>query len=179
MKPRNTPVEKPVSIFTKILYRLMKNRFDKVIMPAKVIYARYPKIGMAVKKLNDVENSLNELTREEKLMIKQSVATLNGCNFCMDLTKWQIKEENLSQEKFENPLNIHNNENVSSREKALFEYVKEITLKSEASDQTYNQLSEFCSEEEIIEITYLAAAENFMNRLLKPLNIGSDNLCQI
>ena len=30
---------------------LMKKEFGKVIMPAKVIYSRYPKIGLLVKKI--------------------------------------------------------------------------------------------------------------------------------
>ncbi len=35
------------------------------------------------------------------------------------------------------------------------------------------------SEEEIIEITFLAAPENFLNRITKPLNIGSDMLWEL
>jgi alkylhydroperoxidase family enzyme len=47
------------------------------------------------------------------------------------------------------------------------------------SDETYNALKSYCSDEEIIEITYIAASENYLNRLIKPLGIGSDELCKV
>jgi len=45
MNPRITPIEKPKGLFNKIMFALMKKQYGKVIMPAKVIYERYPKIG--------------------------------------------------------------------------------------------------------------------------------------
>jgi len=37
----------------------------------------------------------------------------------------------------------------------------------------------YCGDEEIIEITYISASDNYLNRLIIPLNIGSDELCEI
>lgn len=66
----------------------------------------------------------------------------------------------------------------SKKEKAIFHYVEEMTSNIVVRDATYNKLQSFYHDEEIIEITYIAASENYLNRLIKPLNMGSDALCE-
>ena len=178
-KPRIAPIEKPMGLFRRIMYALMKKQFGKVIMPAKVIYARYPKIGLLIKKLYDVEHTLKLVAPSEKLLIQNLVATLNGCTFCMDISMKKAININIGLEKFYDLLNFQNSSKYSEKEKAVFRYVEEMTKNIVVSDETYNGLKNYCSDEEIIEVTYIAASENYLNRLIKPLGIGSDELCEI
>jgi hypothetical protein len=178
-KPRITPIEKPIGLFKRIMYAMMKKEFGKVIMPAKVIYARYPKIGLLVKKLYDVEHSLRLVAQSEKFLIQNLVATLNGCAFCMDISMKKAISKNIGLGKFYDLLNFQNSSKYSEKEKAVFRYVEEMTKNIVVSDEIYNGLKNYCSAEEIIEITYIAASENYLNRLIKPLGIGSDELCEI
>ncbi len=157
----------------------MKKQFGKVIMPAKVIYSRYPKIGMLVKKLYDVEHSLKLLTDSEKFLIQNLVATLNGCTFCMDISKKKAINKNIGLEKFYDLTNYQNSDKYSEKEKCIFQFVEKMTKEIVVDDDTYARLKRFCSDEEIIEITYVSASENYLNRILKPLKIGSDELCEI
>lgn len=179
MNPRISPIDKPKGIFNKIMFALMKKQFGKVIMPAKVIYARYPKIGMLVKKLYDVEQSLKLVQESEKFLIQNLVATLNGCTFCMDISMKKAVNKSIGLEKFYDLLNYKNSTKYTDREKAVFKYVEEMTKELVVSDDTYNSIKSYCSDEEIIEITYISASENYLNRILKPLKIGSDELCAI
>ena len=71
MEPRIKPLDKPKSIIGRIMLYFIRKEFGKQIMPARVIYSRYPKIGMLVKKIYDVENSLKLISEEHK--------TLNSC----------------------------------------------------------------------------------------------------
>ena len=178
-KLRITPIEKPTGLFKRIMYALMKKEFGKVIMPAKVIYARYPKIGLLVKKLYHVERSLRLVAPSEKFLIQNLVATLNGCTFCMDISMKKAINKNIGLEKFYDLPNFKNSGKYFEKEKAVFRYVEEMTKNIVVSDETYNGLKNHCSDEEIIEITYIAASENYLNRLIKPLGIGSDELCEI
>jgi hypothetical protein len=179
MKPRIAPIEKPTGIFQKIMYALVKREFGKVIMPAKVIYARYPKIGMLTKKIYDVESSLKKVPEPQKFLIQNLVATLNGCAFCMDISMKKTINKNIGLDKFYDLLNFEKSDKYSPKEKAIFTYVKEMTERIVVSDESFEYLKTYCTDEEIIEITYISASENFLNRLLKPLNIGSDELCEI
>jgi hypothetical protein len=178
-KPKIAPIEKPTGVVRRIMYALMKKEFGKVIMPAKVIYARYPKIGLLVKKLYDVEDSLKLVSLPDKFLIQNLVACLNGCTFCIDISMKKAINKNIGMEKFYDLLNFQNSDKFSEKEKAMFRYVEEMTNNIVVSDETYNLLKTYCSDEEIIEITYVSATENYLNRLIKPLGIGSDELCQV
>ena len=179
MDLRIQPIEKPKGFLQRIMFFFIKKEFGKVIMPAKVIYARYPKIGMLVKKLYDVEKSLKLVPEPEKFLIQNFVATLNGCTFCMDISKRKSIDKNTGLEKFSDLMAYKYSDHYTNREKAIFAYLEEMTKNITVSDKIYAQLKEYCSDEEIIEITYISASENYLNRLIKPLNIGSDELCEI
>lgn len=179
MKPRINPIERPKGIFNKIMYALMKKQFGKVIMPAKVIYSRYPKIGMLVKKLYAVEQSLKLLSESDKFLIQHLVATLNGCSFCMDISKKKAISKDIGLEKFYDLTDYLNSDKYSKKEKCIFQYVEKMTKEIIVDDNTYAQLKNYCTDEEIIEITYVSASENYLNRMVKPLQIGSDELCEI
>lgn len=179
MEPRITPIEKPKGLFRKLMFYFLKQEFGKVITPAKVIYARYPKIGLLVKKIYDVENSLKLVKESEKFLIQNFVATLNRCTFCMDISKKKSIGRNVGFDKFSELMIYKYSDLYTPREKVIFAYLEEMTQNIKVSDDTYQNLKKFCSDEEIIEITYISASENCLNRLIKPLNIGSDELCTI
>lgn len=179
MHPRINPIDKPKGIFNKIMFAVMKKQYGKVIMPARVIYSRYPKIGMLVKRIYDVEKGFKCVNDNEKFLIQNLVATLNGCSFCMDISRKNAINRNIGLEKFYDLFNYRNSAKYSEREKAIFQYIEEMTKEIVVSDETYSLLRHYCSDEEIIEITYVSASENYLNRLIKPLQIGSDELCEI
>lgn len=179
MKTRIAPIEKPKGIFRRLMYFLLKKEYGKVIMPAKVIYSRYPKIGLLVKKLYAVEKSMKLVKEPEKFLIQNFVATINGCTFCMDISIRKSINKNIGLEKFSDLMDYESSDKYSNREKAVFKYLEEMTKNITVSDSTYSNLKKYCSDEEIIEVTYISASENYLNRLLKPLKIGSDELCEI
>jgi len=54
-------------------------------------------------------------------------------------------------------------EKYTDREKAVFGYTSEMTKNIIVSNQTYDNLEKYCSDKEIIEITYISASENFIS----------------
>jgi hypothetical protein len=179
MKPRIEPIDKPKSITGKLIFFFLKREFGRVITPAKVIYARYPNIGLLVKKIYDVEKDFRYINEGEQFLIQNLVATLNGCTFCMDISKRKTVDKKIGLDKFYDLMRYSDSKRYTEREKAIFQFVEEMTKSITVSDKTYESLKGHCTDEEIIEIVYTASSENFLNRLIKPLNIGSDELCGI
>ena len=179
VEPRIKPIEKPKGILNNFLYWYMKKEFGKVIMPAKVIYSRYPKIAMLIKKLYDTEESMKLIDTPTKFLIQNFVATLNGCSFCMDISKKRTINKKIGLDKFNNLMIYMESPMYDEKEKAILNYVKEMTENIVVEDKTFARLRSFFTDEHIIEITYISATENYLNRLIKPLNIGSDQLCEI
>ena len=65
----------------------------------------------------------------------------------------------------------------TDRERAALAYVEEVTKTKNVSDETFDTLRKHFSEEEIVEITWLNAMENYYNLINRPLGIESDGLC--
>lgn len=179
MDLRIQPIEKPKGILRRIMFFYLKKEFGKVTTPAKVIYTRYPKIGMLIKKIFDVEKSFKHVSELEKILIRSYVSYLNSCPFCIDIAKKIAMNKKLELDKFNDLINYSSSDLYSNREKVVFKYIEEMTKNILVTDETYNDLKKFCSDEEIIEITYISTTENYLNRMIKPLNIGSDGLCEI
>jgi alkylhydroperoxidase family enzyme len=112
-------------------------------------------------------------------IIQTYVATLNGCSFCQDLSTKKAHQQDIPSEKFKQLAEFRHSSHYQPTEQAALAYVEELTKQVEVSEQTFEALREHWTDREIIEITYAASVENFLNRLVKPLGIGSDQLCEL
>jgi AhpD family alkylhydroperoxidase len=177
--PRIAPIDNPKSLLSKITFWYLKKEFGKVTMPARVIYSRFPKIGLLTKKIFDIESGFKNTNEEVRLLIQCLVASINGCPFCIDISKKHAQKKSISLDKFGNLMNFEDNNLFTVKEKTILTYVKEMTENITVKNLIYEKLKTHCNDNEIIEITFVASTENYLNRLIKPLNIGSDELCSI
>ncbi len=176
--PRLAPIERPESWLMRLAYWMTRRQMGTVITPLKVIYARLPKsLGLA-RQMVKTEAALS-LDNELKFLIKSYVATINGCAFCIDIAKAQALERDVPIEKYDALLQYETSEAFSERERAALAYVEEATREKAVDDATFERLAAHFSEEEIAEITWLNAMENYYNLLNRPLNVGSDELCAL
>jgi alkylhydroperoxidase family enzyme len=176
-KPRIEPIERPSSIKLKLAYWITKKKMGKVITPLKVVQARMPKILAVSQKMIKAEEDLS-LSDDLIFFIKSYVATLNGCSFCIDIAKADAEKEK-TVKKYEQLLDYESSEVFDKAEKAALKYVEQATLDKEVSDEVFEELSRYYDDKEMVEITWLNAIENYHNLINKPLEIGSDNLCDI
>ncbi|TAI49566.1 carboxymuconolactone decarboxylase family protein [Flagellimonas allohymeniacidonis] len=180
MEPRIKALEKPPGLWATLIYGILRKQYGKVLMPAKVIYSRYPKIAFLVKKIYSTERSFKHTSEEQRSDIQKLVASLNGCAFCQDLIAKNEKNKINRTQASNKEYSFGDTTSLSfDKERAIYQYVTEMTQHITVSDKTYTTLKTHCSDEEIIEITFTASSENFLNRLIKPLNIGSDQLCSL
>ena len=64
-------------------------------------------------------------------------------------------------------------------ERALLDYVTELTAKKKVEADTFARMARHYSEREICEIVWLVASEHLYNLTNLGLNIHSDMLCEI
>ncbi|MEX0647732.1 MAG: carboxymuconolactone decarboxylase family protein [Balneolaceae bacterium] len=177
-EPRLRPIEKPNSLKLKLAYWFTKKRLGKVITPVKVHSARFPEgLGLSAK-MAGLEKKIT-INPELKHLIKVYVATLNGCAFCVDIGKASAKMNGIKTGKFEDLLRFEESSRFNKSEKAALAYVDEVTRNKHVSDETFSNLRIHFNEEEIVQITLMNAVENFYNLMNAPLNIGSDELCEL
>lgn len=171
-------IEHPSSLKLKFVYWYSRRFFGKVLTPLKVHYARYPEALGLSQKIVKTEETI-DLDPKLKHLIKVYIATLNGCAFCVDIGKASAQKQNLDTEFFDDLLRFGESDHFTPAEKAALYYVDETTRLKHVSDETFESLKKYFDEREIVQITLLNSIENFYNLMNAPVNIGSDELCEM
>jgi len=173
------PIEKPPGLILKLMYALMRRRFGKVFTPLKVHSARLPlAFGMFYGKIGQLDKKLI-LPREIAMLIRQQVARINVCEFCIDVGRWAALKAAISEAKLDGLEQYRTSSFFTEKERAALDYVTELTREKKAGPEMFARLSRHYSEREVCEIVWLVASEHVYNVTNIGLNIHSDMLCDI
>ncbi len=172
---RLQPIEAPRSLLTRIAFWMSKRQFGKVLMPLKVIYARNPGLMWASYQIEKTMKGRLSLDAGLTTLIKVHLSMLNGCAFCKDIALAQAVQKRLGMEKFGDLERFRESAAFTDREKAALAFVEEANSKK-VTDSTFSDLRRHFNETEIVEITWVQAAESYYNAMSIPLGIESDGL---
>ncbi len=173
------PIEIPKGLMMKLAYYFTRRQFGKVITPLKVHAARLPSaFGLFYTKVANLDKKLL-LPRETARLIRERVASINGCHFCMDTARWAALRESMNEAKFDALEQYGVSLLFADAERVALDYVTELTKDKKINPDTFARLSKNYSEREICEIVWLVASEHLYNMTNIGLNIGSDGLCEI
>ncbi|MEO5980010.1 MAG: carboxymuconolactone decarboxylase family protein [Chryseolinea sp.] len=179
MKTFLQPIEVPSSLTMKVAYFFIKRAFGKVITSVKVHAVRLPTaFGMFYAKVGQLDRKL-KLPKELVLLLRQQVAQINTCNFCIDASRAEFIKASFDEMKFDHLIEYSLSEVFTKAEKSALLYVTELTKEKQVRLTTFEQLKDYFSEREICEIVYLVASEHLYNLTNAGLNIKSDMLCSI
>jgi AhpD family alkylhydroperoxidase len=180
MTPLLSPIEHPKSFVWRLGFFLMRRKFGKVMGPAGVFSARMPlafttyygKVGRLDKKLT--------LPADTALVIREQVATINGCEFCMDAAKANaLRRSADNARRFADLTRYRTSPHFSDAERAALDYATEVTATKHVPGATFAALQRHFSEREICDIVWLVASEHLFNLNNIALNIGSDGFCAL
>jgi alkylhydroperoxidase family enzyme len=173
------PVENPAGMVMRMAYAMAKRQFGKIPTPVKVVYARMPAaFGMFVGKIAKLDKKL-VLSRETAMLIREQVAHVNICEFCMDIGRMFVVKEQMDEAKFDALPEYRTSPLFSEAERAALDYVTELTRDKKVGLETFERVKKHYSERAICEIVWLVASEHFYNMTNIGLNIHSDMLCDI
>jgi alkylhydroperoxidase family enzyme len=132
----------------------------------------YGKVSRLDKKL--------KLPQQTVLLVRQQVASLNVCQFCMDSGRWFAgKQSPDSLSKLEALAEYRTNPIFREPERAALDYATELTTQKVVSPDTFAALTQHYSDREICDLVWLVASEHLYNMSNIGLNIGSDGLCDL
>lgn len=176
---RLEPIEKPKNLLLKMGYHMMEREFGKVLTPLKVIYARKPSLMFIAQKIDNTANKKISLEAPFRLLVQVFASMTNGCSFCNDFRQTQAFKRHLNSEKIQAIKHYQTSELFSLRERAALNYVEQVVKDKRVTEEVFSELKKHFTEVEIIELTWLIAAENYYNTLMIPLGIESDSLCSL
>jgi alkylhydroperoxidase family enzyme len=173
------PIEKPKGLMLKLAYAFTRRQFGKVLTPLKVHSARLPvAFGLFYSKVSKLDKKLL-LPPEMVMLIRERVARINVCLFCIDIGRWFTIKESMNQAKFEALDRYRTSPLFTDSERASLDYVTELTKDKKVNPDTFARLSDHYSDREICEIVWLVASEHLYNMTNIGLNIHSDMLCDL
>lgn len=173
------PIEKPHGFFKKLAYAGSKKQFGKVPTPIKVVFSRMPTaFGLFVSKIAKLDKKL-ELPQETAMLIRERVAHINVCTFCVDIGRFFVIKANMNEAKFDALEDYATSPLFSDAERAALDYVTELVRDKNVKPETFARLARYYSERAICDIVWLVASEHFYNITNIGLNIHSDMLCDI
>ena len=173
------PIEKPEGLMMKLAYYFTRRQFGKVLTPLKVHSARLPTaFGLFYTKIGKLDKKLT-LPPETVLLIREQVARLNVCLFCMDIGRSFAIKATMNEAKFNALEEYRTSSLFTGAERVALDYVTELTKEKKVDPNTFARLIRYYSEREICEIVWLVASEHLYNMTNIGLNIHSDMLCDI
>jgi len=173
------PIENPSSPMMKFVYNMSRRQFGKVMTPLKVFAARMPlAFGMFTGKISQLDKKL-ELPRETQMLVRERVAHINVCEFCIDIGRAFAIKARMNESKFDALDEYGTSPLFNEAERAALDYVTELTRDKSVKEETFARLRKHYSERAICEIVWLVASEHVYNMTNIGLNIHSDMLCDI
>ncbi len=177
--PFLAPIEEPKDLETKQAYNFYLKTFGKVITPVKVYSARMPAEFSKFSGMIGQLDRLLTLPRETVMLVREQVARLNVCLFCMDIGRAGVVRESMNMDKFDALHEYATSPLFTEGERAVLDYVTELTRDKKVNPKVFARMAEYYSERQICEIVYLVASEHVYNMTNIGLNIHSDMLCDL
>jgi alkylhydroperoxidase family enzyme len=174
------PVSKPRGLLMNLVYYFTRRQFGKVATPIAVMSARMPAAFLLFYgKVSRLDKKL-KLPPRTAVIIREQVASINMCLFCMDATRWYaIKVSPDNRARLDALAEYRTSSLFSDAERAALDYVSELARNKDVDPDTFARLSRHYSEREICDIVWLVASEHLYNISNIALNIGSDGLCEL
>src|SRR5215467_6221462 len=121
------PIEKPRGVMMKLAYYFTRRQFGKVLTPLKVHSARLPlAFGLFYGKVSKLDKKLL-LPPETAMLIREQVAHINVCLFCIDIGRSFTIKGSMNQAKFDAIEEYRTSSFFSDAERAALDYATELT----------------------------------------------------
>ncbi len=174
------PIERPNGVVMRAAFYFVQRQFGKVISPLSVLSARMPAgFALFAGKIGRLDKQL-VLPKATVALVRERVASLNGCHFCQDAARFMaLREIPGAAPRLDALDDYHGSDLFSDAERAALDYATELTAERKVRPETFAALRPHYSEREICELVWLVASEHFYNVSNLGLNIGSDELCSL
>src|ERR1700730_2517023 len=135
------PIEKPQGLIMKLAYYFTRRQFGKVLTPLKVFSARLPlAFALFTSKISKLDKKLL-LPPETALLIREQVARINVCLFCIDIGRSFTIKASMNEAKFDALEQYRTSPLFGDAERAALDYVTALTKDKKVNPDTFSHMS--------------------------------------
>jgi len=176
--PRLAPISRPWNP----LYWLVAAVYRSIgaPLPARVIFARAPRLVLAHLLLVITSEYALSLDKRLRALARVFASRVNGCMFCDNLeTRLAIASGSVARADVDALADYPTSSRFSERERAALAYLEEVNRSRQTSDATFAELRRHFTDREVVELTWLNAVGNYLNMQARPLGLAPDQACSI
>lgn len=123
----------------------------------------------ALKGMMELEKFVHSSKMDKSLfeLIKMRASQINGCAYCIDMHSKDARKAGETEQRLYALSAWREAPFFTDRERAALEWTEELTLisQNEVSDNLYNNMRQYFTEEELVTLTMAVVAINGWNRL--------------
>src|SRR5206468_9016793 len=141
-------------------YYITLRQFCKYLTPLKLHSARLPiSFCQFYAKVIQLDKKL-QLLPETVMLVREQVARINVCLFCIDIGRSFTIKASMNQAKFDALEEYRTSNFFCDAERAALDYVTELTKDKKVNPETFARMQRHFSERQICEIVWLVASEH-------------------
>jgi len=172
------PIERPKSLYMRLVYWYSKMVFGKVMTPLKVVGARFPQYIGLLLKIQKAERKL-KLDPSLTALLRVAIAKDNVCPFCVDIGLALAAKERIGNQRFMELDEFETSPQFAEAERLALRLAKAVNQTFECPPELFAAAKQHYTERQIIDIIWVVATENYYNRMNRPLGIHADGLHQL
>jgi AhpD family alkylhydroperoxidase len=130
--------------------------------------AKYYKVNRpAIDALSAVGKLVGSIDPKLRALVELRVSQINGCAYCVDLHATQARSHGETQQRLDCLVAWQECDLFSEAECAAFRWAEALTdiAQTHAPDEIYDGLTPHYTEQQIVDLTLIAAAMNAWNRI--------------
>lgn len=180
MSDQLIPPKRSYPWYIRLFFWIQKKRYGQVLESSK-IWARSPSLFFGLSCFfASLDRKSHPIPADLRALITVRVSQINHCAFCIDLNSYRTLELTVAPQKLDVLPHYQESTLYSAQEKIILTYAEQITRSDqEVEDDIYNQLRQFYTENEIVELTALIAFQNLSTKFNNALKIPSQGFCNI
>ena len=151
------------------------------ILNSSLLWARSPMLFLGLSFLyRALDRKSSPISPALRSLIIVRVSQLNGCLFCVDLNSSILLESGTPDSKVKELEFWRKSMLFNDIEKIVLDYTEAITItEKRMSEDLFNSLKNFFSEDQIIELTATIAFQNMSTKFNTALDISPQGFCPI
>lgn len=165
-------------LIVRIILWAQKMKYGESLLPSR-IWGRSPWLMCGLQIFyRCIDRKKSPFDRSLRLLINVKVSQINNCDFCIDISSALLHKQGVSLEKIAKLPDYQTSALFSEKEKTALQYAEAVTkYDQKVSDDLFNRVRKFFSDDEIVELTGLIGYQNLSSKFNAALNIPTQGFC--
>ncbi|MBP6985615.1 MAG: carboxymuconolactone decarboxylase family protein [Alphaproteobacteria bacterium] len=166
--------------YVRLLFKAQIKKYGEVFLSSQ-LWALSPRLFLAMSFFfGSLERKTSPISPALRSLILVRISQVNVCSFCIDLNTSILLSRGVSMEKAMALKDWSHSDDFTPAEKLVLEYVEAMTLSDrEVTDDLFQKLKTEFSEQEILEITAIAAFQNMSTKFNSALDVPAQGFCTL